>query len=245
MSSRSFALRDGYFIVSGDQCFYSLQGEGVSMGEPSVFLRLHLCNLRCGYCDTPYTWNTNLIEYFDEPEDWSIEETAEKIQDLWQCTNKNRIKRLVISGGEPLIYKTQIDQLLDLLPDWQIEIETNGTIMPTKKQLTTCRFNCSPKLENSGNSPELRINREVIEALVRADSTFKFVVTEPRDLDEIEDSFVRPFNIPVEKVILMPEGRDVETLRHHLQAVAEYAKNKGYRLLSRLQIELWGNVRKT
>ena len=67
----------------------------------------------------------------------------------------------------------------------------------------------------------------------------------PEDLDEIENDFVKPFNIPVGKVILMPEGRNVEVLREHSQAVAEYAKNKGYRLLGRLQIELWGDVRKT
>lgn len=237
--------KDGYFKVSGDRCFYSLQGEGVSMGEPSVFLRLHTCNLRCSYCDTPYATFPDREDYRTESETWTIEDTANKVKELWGCTNEGRQKRLVITGGEPLIQTYQIDQLLDLLPDWFVEIETNGTIMPSVKQLAKCRFNCSPKLENSDNPPELRINKEVINTLRVVDSTFKFVVTKPEDLDEIENSFVRPFNIPVGKVILMPEGRKVEILREHAQAVAEYAKVKGYRLLSRLQIELWGDVRRT
>lgn len=238
-------MKEDILKVSGDFAFYSLQGEGVSMGEPSVFLRLHSCNLRCQYCDTPYAVFPDREDFKTESEEWTIEDTAKTINELWKCQNPNRQKRLVISGGEPLLQKDKIDLLLDILPGWKVEIETNGTIMPTLKQLAKCRFNCSPKLENSGNPPELRINEGVIETLRVVDSSFKFVVTQPQDLDEIEDSFVRPFNIPVEKVILMPEGRDVETLRKHSQAVAEYAKNKGYRLLGRLQIDLYGDTRRT
>ena len=43
--------------LSGDGIFGTIQGEGKSMGEPVVFLRTHICNLRCTWCDTPYTWN--------------------------------------------------------------------------------------------------------------------------------------------------------------------------------------------
>jgi len=233
------------FKLSGDRAFYSLQGEGTSMGEPSVFLRLHFCNLHCVWCDTPYTWNKEMPEYFSEPEDWTVEQTAERVKELWTCENPDRQKRIVITGGEPLIQQAKIEKLLDLLPDWQVEIETNGTTMPSDKLLARCRFNCSPKLANSENDRKIRINPEVIRAIARVDSIFKFVVTKPEELDEIENDFVKPMGIRVEKVILMPEGTKVEALREHSSAVAEMAKIKGYRVLSRLQVELWGHTRRT
>lgn len=45
------------FRVSGDGVFYTLQGEGASMGRPATFLRLHHCNLDCSWCDAWYTWD--------------------------------------------------------------------------------------------------------------------------------------------------------------------------------------------
>lgn len=238
-------MKAEHFKVSGDRAFYTLQGEGTSVGEPAVFLRLHFCNLRCWYCDTPYAVFPDREDFQTEAKDWSIEEAENNIRNLWGCNNPEKTKRLVITGGEPLLQKERIDLLLDRLPEWKIEIETNGTIMPTEKQLQRCKFNCSPKLHNSDNPERKRIKGKVINALKEVDSTFKFVVTSPEDLDEIERDYITPFNIPIDKILLMPEGTDTETLRRHSQAVAEYAKQKGYRLLGRLQVELYGNTRAT
>jgi organic radical activating enzyme len=245
MGIESLKMQEGAFKVSGDRAFYTLQGEGVSMGEPAVFLRLHFCNLRCGWCDTPYAVFPDREDFKTESKDWTIEETAQNVEGLWGCKNPEKKRRLIITGGEPLIQRGKIDALLDRLPDWEVEIETNGTVMPTEKQLGRCRFNCSPKLENSGNPRERRINGKVIEALAKVKSSFKFVVTKPEELDEIEKDYLKPFNIPIDKVILMPEGKDNQTLQEHSQAVAEYAKEKGYRLLGRLQVNVWGNSRRT
>lgn len=236
--------KEGHLLVSGDGVFYTLQGEGTTMGMPCVFLRLHVCNLRCQWCDAWYTWNPNTPEFWTEANHWSIEEAAFNIEAVWGCEDPNVPKRLIITGGEPLLQKKKLDLLLDALPEWTVEIETNGTVMPTEKLLQRCQFNCSPKLNNSGNDKTARIKPDVLLALAEANTAFKFVVMTNEDLDEIETDYIQGVGLPKDKVILMGQGVDSNEVHNNLQAVAEYAKLKGFRLLGRLQCDLWGARRK-
>lgn len=237
--------------VSGDDIFYTLQGEGPTMGFPAIFLRLKICNLACVWCDAFYTWNPKSKEFWTEGEDVSIEEIAKRLGELWGAPEGIQ-KRVVITGGEPLLQKDKIDLLINELDDdWLIEIETNGTIMPTEDMLDLAelpedflRFNCSPKLKNSGNIVAARKKPEVIRKLAKANTTFKFVVMTNEDLDEIEQEWIKEMSIPIDKVILMPQGVTAEEVRKNGQRVADYAKEKGYRLLGRLQCELWGARRR-
>lgn len=230
--------------VSGDGVFYTIQGEGISMGKPACFLRLHLCNLKCLWCDTRYAWDPKTKEFWAESRDWSIPETKKRIKSAWKCKNPKIQKRLVITGGEPLLQKDMIDRLIDVLPDWFIEIETNGTVMPTEKMLKQCQLNCSPKLRNSGNPQAARIKSEVLQVLNQANAIFKFVVMVNSDLKEIERDFIMPFNLDINKIIVMPQGRSAEEIAKNGRCVVEKVKEKGYRLLGRLHCDLWGAKRK-
>lgn len=223
--------------ISNDGVFFSIQGEGVSMGKTACFLRLQGCNLRCRWCDTKYTWG------FKNGELWSIKKTEKEIQKNWKCKNSSINKRLVITGGEPLLQKDQIEILLKQLSGWEIEIETNGTIMPTPRLLKRCQFNCSPKLKNSGSSKKARIKKEVINALCRTNTNFKFVITRIEDIKEIEEDFLIPFNIDPNKVIIMPQGITAREIQKNAKKVIEIVKQKGYRLLGRTHIIIWGAKR--
>src|SRR5512134_929694 len=72
------------------EIFYSIQGEGMLAGVPSVFIRTSGCNLRCTWCDTPYT-------------SWSPEGEDLSIAAIVDATAKHDCRHVVITGGEPLI----------------------------------------------------------------------------------------------------------------------------------------------
>jgi len=230
--------------LSGDGIFYTVQGEGKSMGEPVVFLRSHICNLRCTWCDAFYTWNPKSKEFWTESYELTPQQIAERLEEAWTCENPKKKKRAVLTGGEPLLQKDKVDQLMDLMPDWGFEIETNGTIMPTEKQLERCQFNCSPKLENSGNIRAARIKPEVLQRLNQADTQFKFVVMSEADVEEAERDFIAPFGLDVNKVVLMPQGVTTKEVMDNARVIVEIAKKKGYRLLDRLQVDIWGAKRR-
>ena len=226
--------------LSNDMVFFSFQGEGITTGLPAVFLRLHGCNLQCRWCDSKYSWNHD-----SDFQDIDIKTIANQILKTWEdnCFNKIASKSLIITGGEPLLQKNKLDSLLNYLEEWNIEIETNGTIVPTAKQLEICQFNCSPKSSNSGHIKEECIIPEAILEINKATSQFKFVVANNNDIEEITSNYIIPFKISPEKVIIMPQGVSVEKLREVSNKIFKKVKEYGYRLMTRMHVLIWGNKR--
>jgi organic radical activating enzyme len=232
------------FLVSGDGVFFTEQGEGKTAGVPAVFFRLHHCNLNCSWCDTPYAWKP---EFAKERERWSVSETAGKITDEWKRNYRdNAIMRLVITGGEPLLQQGVILELLEKLNGWKIEIETNGTIIPSENFPPDTQFNCSPKLENSGVSKIRRINREALSALVKRNTYFKFVVRNENDIEEILNVYIPMLSsVPKERIFISPEGVNVKELDAVLSKIRNRVLREGFALGDRLQIRKQGNKRRT
>lgn len=234
------------FVVSDDGVFSSFQGEGFTIGKPAVFLRLQLCNLHCKWCDTFYTWNKNSPDYLKEQKLWSIKETVSKIEKAWKKKFFDSAgKRLIITGGEPLIQQEKLVKLISLLPDWEIEIETNGTIKPHNSLKNRCQFNVSPKLENSGNSVEIRYSQKTLSDFSNLDdSWFKFVVVAPFDFKEI-DQIVTQCHISTNQVIIMAEGNEEEIVKKNMIQLLPEIEKRGFRILPRLQLILFGPKRRT
>ena len=108
------------------EMFVSIQGEGMYVGEPSLFVRLGGCNLRCVFgntrCDTPYS------SFECEEAKWKNTEEAAKTASELLNQNPN-VKHLVITGGEPMLYVNAIKEFLDSIDTrFMITIETNGTL---------------------------------------------------------------------------------------------------------------------
>ena len=235
--------------TGGPEIFASLQGEGPSAGMPVAFVRLSRCNLACTWCDTAYTWRFEGDNRphrdgvaFDRKANQvtlSPEETAERIAMLGQ-------KRLVITGGEPLLQASAIAEMLAHLPDMAVEIETNGTVAPPARlDVRVDQYNVSPKLAHSGNPAELALLPERLDAWATDPRAFlKFVIASPADVVEVLALQARYRFVP-ERVFLMAEGTDSATLRARQTWLSDLCLKHGFRMSDRMHIHLYGDTRGT
>ena len=117
-----------------NEIFLSIQGESSSIGKPTIFVRFTGCNLRCSYCDTKYAYTEGI--------EMTISEIMSKIESF-------SYKRVCLTGGEPLLQE-DIQDLLDRLKDYEVSIETNGSIdLSNIKLLANQRFIMDIKLRTS------------------------------------------------------------------------------------------------
>jgi 7-carboxy-7-deazaguanine synthase len=225
------------------EIFHSIQGEGLLAGVPSIFIRTSGCNLRCHWCDTPYaSWKP-------EGPEMSVEEILKELAE-WNCDH------VVLTGGEPMI-APDLPELATALKKQKkhITIETAGTILPNSIPCDLASI--SPKLSNSTPSPErdpawakkheaTRLQPEVIsEWISKYDFQLKFVVSTENDLAEIKGLLSRLPPVPLNQILLMPEGIDVKTLAARSPWLVDICKREGFRFCPRLQIELFGHTRGT
>ena len=227
------------------EIFYSVQGEGELTGVPSVFVRTSGCNLRCAWCDTPYaSWRP-------EGETVEVEEVVTRVLAFPAA-------HVVLTGGEPMAAK-EMPLLAARLRECgkHITIETAGTLPPGG--IACDLASISPKLANStpaaGTISEewvlrherTRFQPEVIREWIGAyPFQLKFVVERDEDLQEIRATLAAVSGkIPPWKVLLMPQGVNLETLRAREALILEACKTEGYRFCSRLHIQLFGNTKGT
>ena len=235
--------------TGGPEIFASLQGEGPSMGVPVAFVRLSRCNLACTWCDTAYTWrfegdnrpHRDGVAYNRKANQVPLSpaETAERIAALGQ-------KRLVITGGEPLLQAAALAEMLEHLPDISVEIETNGTVAPpVRLDVRVDQYNVSPKLAHSGNAADLALIPERLDAWATEPRAFlKFVIAAPEDVAEVLE-LQRRYRFRPERVFLMAEGTDSATQRTRQAWLSGLCLEHGFRMSDRLHIHLYGDTRGT
>ena len=150
-------------------------------------------------------------------------------------------RRLVITGGEPLLQDRALVVLLALLPDsLPVEVETNGTITPSAPLLARVnQWNVSPKLGNSGEPRERRIARNALEALRDTDRAWlKLVVQTKEDADEAE-ALVESLSFPRHRVLLMPQATTRAELAERTPLVSLWARDRRMGVSPRLHVERW------
>ncbi|WFL78093.1 7-carboxy-7-deazaguanine synthase QueE [Altererythrobacter arenosus] len=235
--------------IGGPEIFASLQGEGPSVGMPVAFVRLSRCNLACTWCDTAYTWH---FEGDNRPHrdgrafDRKANQVTLEVAEVAALILALGQKRLVITGGEPLMQGNALAELAEALPDMSIEIETNGTTKaPVRLDIRVDQYNVSPKLAHSGNEAELALIPERLDTYATDPRAFfKFVVASPEDVNEVL-ALQRRYRFKPGHVFLMPEGTDSATLRQREAWLAPLCLEHGFRMSDRLHIHLYGDTRGT
>jgi 7-carboxy-7-deazaguanine synthase len=218
------------------EIFYSLQGEGMLVGTPSVLVRLAGCPLRCQWCDTAYAWDFAAGEELDPGQ--ITEQT-----NLWPC------RFVVLTGGEPLTGPDLSVRpgLVDLshrlkAAGKHITVETSGVLFVP--DLACDLMSISPKLANAGTQAAGRLDLETIRRLMDAyPYQLKFVVELPEDIEAVRQVLGKLGDLETARVMLMPQASSPEELLRKSPAVAEACKQTGLRFGQRLHLLLWGRQR--
>jgi 7-carboxy-7-deazaguanine synthase len=186
-----------------NEIFPSIQGEGLRLGEPALFIRFSHCNLKCTFCDTKYAWQTG--------QEMTVGSILKKIKKIhiafptdWVC----------LTGGEPLLQN--IGELVRTLKTegFKIQVETNATISPP---IGVNWYTASPKPPDYFYQPAYKKKAKEV----------KIVVIKGLDLvvlKKLRQDF--PEKIPL---LLQPQSNNQTSGKHALrllkQALEEGMKN--------------------
>ena len=226
------------------EIYQSKQGEGMWTGQSSVFVRFLGCPLRCRFCDSVFA------RYCDEEElgaRLAFDEIVGRVLLL-------DLPHVVLTGGEPML-SPKIVTLTKLLKDfdYQITIETSGIFF----QPVVCDLmSISPKLRNTvpldgdlaliQEHDRERSKPEIVQQLMlRYNYQLKFVVDTEEDLGDVEEYLTHFYGVVPDRVFLMPQAVDVETMYQKAAWIEPFCNARGFRYCPRMQLVWYGNKRGT
>ena len=205
------------------EIFYSIEGEGIEIGRPEVFIRLTGCNLRCGWCDTKYALN--------DGKEMSIDEIIQEIG-RYPCKN------ISITGGEPLLQREELLELVEGLKEmnYWIQLNTNGTIFDQRifELVDLVTMDC--KCPSSGMKSDL-------EVLMSTKDSFgfklqlKFVISNEEDYQYAKSIILTSFK-DVANIIFQPEWHSRKFARKLVEFVKRDTLN--VKVILQQQKVIWG-----
>ncbi len=204
-----------------NEIFSSIQGEGVTIGIPTTFIRLTGCNLRCRWCDTKYA--------YEDGEELDILGILTRVREMGN-------EQVCITGGEPLV-QPETPKLIDKLVEqgYLVTLETNGS-RSIEPLLCSNSLMISMDVKCPGSGEHTKMEFSNIEMLSPSDQ-IKFIIAHRADYEYAAG--VMKEHGPVCNIVMTPvDGKDLKEL-------AEWVLEDGLnvRVLPQLHKIIWGNER--
>lgn len=251
MNNLDFDPAQETIFLSDDKIFYTVEGEGEYIGQPSVFMRMSMCNLTCkGFasesspngCDSYVSWSVKNKMTFENI--WNEFFVKQKFAD--KLKNGAILK---YTGGEPMIQQKQLLKFTEYLVQQlgmhpKIDFETNATLLPDERWVEDfyASFTTSPKLTTNGDAESKTYVPEVLRWHARHYSGFKFVINSDKDIEEIWRKYVeddKGINVDINRIWFMPCCGSRQEHIERAPAVAEYAKAMNVNFSPRLHLLVW------
>ncbi|UOY92652.1 7-carboxy-7-deazaguanine synthase QueE [Ectobacillus sp. JY-23] len=179
----------------------TIQGEGMVIGQKTMFVRTAGCDYRCAWCDSAFTWDGSAKEQIRQ---MSAEEIWQELQEI----GGDNFSHVTLSGGNPALLKS-LGTLVSLLQEHGIRtaIETQGS----KWQdwlLAVDEVTFSPKPPSSGMTTDFLALDHILEKMKHKDISLKVVVFDEQDFAYAKQVHTRYPNIPF---FLQVGNEDVHT----------------------------------
>jgi len=202
------------------EIFFSLQGEALTVGVPTTFVRLTGCPLRCQYCDTEYAFSGG---------DWM------SFDDILQQVAANKTSYVTVTGGEPLAQKPCLD-FLTLLCDagYKVSLETSGALDVSAVDSRVVKV---MDIKTPGSGEENR-NRLQNIACINAQDQIKFVICDEADFTWSRNLVARHKLNDVCEVLFSPSYGQLEA-----SELADWILRDALPVRMQMQLHklLWGN----
>lgn len=200
------------------EIFDSIQGEGLTMGAPTVFVRTVGCNLRCSWCDTGYS--------FDGGTEMSVDEVIDRVGDCF---------RVCFTGGEPMLQPDALELIQRLTSKGiQVVLETNGSIdLSSVPNNPLVMISMDIKCPSSGMTDRMLLSNL---GLLSKKDQLKFVIKDEGDLD-FAVNFLREHQVDT-NVIFGPVG-GTDRLEWLVDRVLK--EKMDVRVLPQLHKIIWGD----
>ena len=207
--------------VRVSEIFYSLQGEAKTVGQPTTFIRLTGCPLRCHYCDTAYAFQGGELQTLD---------------DIVDKVKTYPTKLVTVTGGEPLAQPDCLPLLRLLIQEgYRVSLETSGAL-PIASVPDAVSIVLDLKTPGSGE-----VHRNLYEniAELRSKDQIKFVILDKADYDWARFKISEfDLNARVEEVLFSPVYESLTPVQ-----LAEWILEDGLEVRLQVQLHklLWGD----